>query len=144
VDIGEQEKKVLAALGAASLPPLEMAGQLSTLAGGYFQNEQYDQAEPLFWRSLELVHETLGPIHIRVACCLQDLAELYEVQGQYAKAEHLYECIMAILNDVSEDDAAQAADSLRRIEGFYEARGQQWQMANVRTLRNKFSGVLTA
>jgi tetratricopeptide (TPR) repeat protein len=137
--VSDAEKNVLAALECGDKPPLELADHLIKLADLYFSNNEFEHAEPLYWRALEMVHQAVGPVHIRVACTLQDLAELYEIQAKYSKAEHLYECIIGILGDLPGEKCPEAVDSLRRIEGYYESRGLECQMANVRTLCGKFT-----
>jgi tetratricopeptide (TPR) repeat protein len=136
--IPDQENIVVEALEQGQMQPLELADELIKLADLYFAKDEFEHAEPLYWRAVEMVHEALGPVHMRVATTLQDLAELYEIQSKYSKAEHLYECIIGILADLPDAACPEAVESLRRIEGYYESRGLEWQMANVRTLSGKF------
>ena len=46
---------------------------------------QYAQAEPLYKRALAIKEKALGPDHPDVATSLNNLAELYQAQGQYAR-----------------------------------------------------------
>jgi tetratricopeptide (TPR) repeat protein len=61
------------------------------------------QAEGLFpdlprpFKALAIREKALGPEHPDVAASLNSLAELYQAQGQYAKAEPLYDRALAIL-----------------------------------------------
>ena len=48
-------------------------------------------------RSLAIQEKALGPDHPAVALNLNNLAELYRAQGQYAKAEPLYKRALSIL-----------------------------------------------
>ena len=50
---------------------------------------RYVKAEPLYQRSLKMRESKLGPDHSDVASSLNNLADLYEDMGQYAKAEPL-------------------------------------------------------
>src|SRR5213593_1946269 len=137
----EQEKAVLASLeNSGETEPLALAEHLTKLADMYFQHEDFEQAEPLYWRALEMVHHAYGPVHLKVADSLQNLAELYEIQAKYSKAEQLYECIIAILSDLPDESCPAAIEVLRRIDGFYESRGLDWQRENVKSLCGKFRG----
>src|SRR5437879_5018578 len=50
-----------------------------------FQQGKYDRAIVLGREALELAEENVGPDHPDVAASLNNLAELYRTQGDYAK-----------------------------------------------------------
>ena len=52
--------------------------------------ELYDRVEPLYQRSLAIAEKVLGVDHPNVARVLNNLASLYELQGDTARAETLY------------------------------------------------------
>ena len=52
-----------------------------------------DDEEPLYKRSLEIREKALGPNHYNVAMSLYSLAQLYQSQGMYYKAESLYKSV---------------------------------------------------
>jgi tetratricopeptide (TPR) repeat protein len=54
------------------------------------------QAEPLYRRALAICEQQLGPLHPDTASTLNNLANLYQVQGQYAQAEPLFRRALAI------------------------------------------------
>ncbi|WP_309494745.1 tetratricopeptide repeat protein [Phormidium yuhuli] len=61
------------------------------LAALYGAQGNYDAAEPLYRRSLEIRETALGESHLRsVATSLNNLAGLYGAQGNYDAAEPLY------------------------------------------------------
>lgn len=89
----EAEQSLLAALeeaeGFGPQDPRLMTS-LNNLAGLYYAQGKYAQAEPLLKRALALHKERLGPEHVEVATALQNLALLYDVQNRYTEAEPLY------------------------------------------------------
>ena len=61
-----------------------MAGTIAQELG------HYKEAQPYFEQALAIRKKALGPDHPDVAQSLNNLAVLYDAQGQYAKAEPLY------------------------------------------------------
>jgi hypothetical protein len=122
--------------GGASL--LEIADFATKLADLYFANDEFDQAEPLYWQSLEMRRKELGVVHLKVASSLQDLAELYEMQAKHGKAEQLYECVIGIMTELPQATDPEAVTCLRRVAGYYESRGLDSQRFSVEDLSTKF------
>ena len=76
---------------------LPEAAQLLDDAGNYLkESAQYEQAEPLFQRALDIRERVLGPEHPDTATSLNNLASLYRNQGKYEQAEPLYQRALAI------------------------------------------------
>ena len=73
-----------------------LATSLNNLARVYHQQGKYNEAEPLYKRSLAIVEKALGPEHPHVATSLNNLAELYRFQGKFVDAEPLYKRSLAI------------------------------------------------
>ena len=73
-----------------------MAGSLANLAKLYRSQGGYDDAEPLFERSLAINEKALGPEHPSVASTMNKLAALYRDQDRYAEAEPLYKRTISI------------------------------------------------
>ncbi|MDB9447804.1 tetratricopeptide repeat protein, partial [Anabaena sp. CS-542/02] len=67
-----------------------VASSLNNLAGLYYSQRRYDQAEPLYLQALELSKRLLGDNHPSVATSLNNLAGLYYSQRRYDQAEPLY------------------------------------------------------
>jgi serine/threonine protein kinase/Tfp pilus assembly protein PilF len=75
----------------------EEPGQEASLAGGldqlatvlWYENE-FDEAEELYGRALELRERALGPDHPDVARSLNNLGLHYQTMGDFARAEHMY------------------------------------------------------
>ena len=72
-----------------------LATSLNNLALLYATQGKYDQAEPLYKRSLAIREKALGPHHPDVAASLNNVAELYRAQGKYDQAEPLYQRSLA-------------------------------------------------
>jgi tetratricopeptide (TPR) repeat protein len=61
------------------------------LAGLYYSQGKYKEAEPLYQQALALRQKLLGDDHPDVAQSLNNLAGLYDSQGKYNEAEPLYQ-----------------------------------------------------
>jgi len=66
-----------------------VATSLNNLAGLYYAQGHYAQAEPLFKRALAIDEKAFGPDHPRVAMSLKNLAVLYRAMGRDDEAEPL-------------------------------------------------------
>ncbi len=83
---------------------------------------QYDRAVTVAQAALEAAEKNAGPDHPDVATSLNNLAELYRVQGAYAKAEPLYKRSLAIWENAGPDHP-NVATSLNNLAGLYKAQG---------------------
>ena len=63
-----------------------MASSLNNLAGLYRTQGRYEDAEPLYKRSLAIYEKALGPEHPSVANIDNHLAFLYDNQGRNQEA----------------------------------------------------------
>ena len=73
-----------------------MANTLDNLANVYLRQGKYEQAEPLYQRSLSIKEKNLGPDHPSLTFTLNPLAELYRAQGKHETAEHFYQRALTI------------------------------------------------
>ncbi len=89
-----------------------LATSLNNLAGLYHQQGKYNEAEPLYKRSLAIVEKALGHEHPHVATSLNNLAELYRFQGKFVDAEQLYKRSLAIREKALGPAHPQVATSL--------------------------------
>jgi hypothetical protein len=64
----------------------DVATALRYLAYLYYKQGRYDEAEPLYKRSLAITEKALGPDHPDIARSLNKLATLYDAQGRYEEA----------------------------------------------------------
>ena len=84
----------------------------------------YAAAEPLYERSLAIREKTLGPNHPDVAASLNNLAALYQAEGQYAAAEPLYTRALAINEKARGPDHPDVATLLENISALYTNMGK--------------------
>ena len=68
---------------------------------------------------LAIREKALGPDHPDVAISLNNLAALYDTQGDYAKAEPLYERSLAVLEKALGPDHPSVATSLENLAALY-------------------------
>ena len=64
-------------------------GGVNNLAGLYYDQGRYDEAEPLYKRALEAQIRVLGEAHADTLTSINGLAVLYKAQGRGAQAERL-------------------------------------------------------
>jgi tetratricopeptide (TPR) repeat protein len=73
------------------------AARLLNQTGYYLvEHAQYEQAESLYQRALAIREQALGPNHPDTAVSLNNLAGLYDSQGNYKQAKPLFERALAI------------------------------------------------
>jgi tetratricopeptide (TPR) repeat protein len=81
-----------------------------------------DRPLAIFGKAIQ--EEALGPEHPDVAISLDNLAELYRTQYQYAKAEPLHQRALAIREKAVGPGHPHVAFSLDNLAGLYRAQGQ--------------------
>lgn len=92
------------------------AALLLNKAGNYLlRRADYAQAERLLRRALELYEFNLGTEHPDTARSLDNLAELYRLQGRYAEAEPLQRHALAIRERVQGSERPDTAHSLNNL-----------------------------
>src|SRR5437016_2875790 len=70
------------------------------------------------------MEKALGPEHPYVAQSLNNLAELYRANGEYAKAEPLYQRELAIREKALGPEHTYVATSLHNLAELYRANGE--------------------
>ncbi|WP_347280011.1 tetratricopeptide repeat protein [Leptolyngbya sp. FACHB-8] len=83
----------------------------------------YRATEPLYQRSLSILESTLGENHPDVAISLNNLAELYRLQGNYEAAEPLYQRSLSIRESALGENHPDVATSLNNLALIYQAQG---------------------
>ena len=73
-----------------------LAVRLTNLAGVYRDQQRFEEAGPLYKRSLEIAEKAFGPDSVRVIDHLNDLAGVYKAQKRYGDAEPLLKQLIAI------------------------------------------------
>jgi tetratricopeptide (TPR) repeat protein len=108
---------------------LTLAYAVHEVADVYYFQSKYEQAEPLYKRSLEISEKTLGKDHPSVATTLNNLAELYQAQGKYAEAEPLYKRSLEISEKTLGKDHPDVAATLNNLAELYQAQGKYAEAA---------------
>ena len=75
---------------------IDLANSLLKKGDLYIDQSRYEEAEPLYRRSLVIREKVFGPEHPAVAQSLNNLASLYDTQGRYSEAEPLYKRSLVI------------------------------------------------
>jgi tetratricopeptide (TPR) repeat protein len=101
----------------------DLASSLNNLAVLYREMGRYEEAEPLYKRSLAISETQLGPDHPDTGISLNNLASLYESMGHYDAAEPLYERSLAISETQLGPDHPDTGTSLNNLASLYESMG---------------------
>ena len=106
----------------------EEAGRLLHEMGSYLGDRAtYAEAEPLLQRALHIREKVLGAEHPDVAQSLNNLAELYRIQGRYKQAEPLYQRALHIREKALEPEHPDVAKNLHNLAELYRVKGQYTQ-----------------
>ena len=85
---------------------------------------KFDEAQKALERALEIRRQILGVRHPDVAVSLNNLAELYRVQGRVNDAQPLFEHALAIREETLGKDHPDVAQSLNNLALIYEQLGK--------------------
>ena len=97
---------------------------LNEFAVALAQAARYDEAEPLYKRSLVIKEKALGPDHPSVAITVNNLAGLYRTQGRYEEAEPLFQRSLAISEKALGPDHPGGAATLNNLAELYRTQGR--------------------
>jgi tetratricopeptide (TPR) repeat protein len=124
VNNAELQRAKLLAANPEQAKTHEEAILLNDMGLKLYEAGHYDQAEPLYQRSLAILEKTLGIDHPDVAASLDNLAGLYQGQAKYQQAEPLYQRSLAIFEKNLGKDHREVAPSLGNLAGLYYAQGK--------------------
>jgi tetratricopeptide (TPR) repeat protein len=102
----------------------QFAFSLHQLARLYNSQGKYNEAEPLYRRSLSIREKQLGEDHPNVAESLNNLAELYHSQGKYNGAEPLFLRSLSILESQLGENHPDIAIRLNNLALLYYSQGK--------------------
>jgi CHAT domain-containing protein/Tfp pilus assembly protein PilF len=102
---------------------LEEAKRLNEEAIKLYQQGKYNEAEPLYKRSLSIREKALGSNHPDVAASLNNLAGLYYSQGNYSAAEPLLKRSLSIYEKALGSNHPDVATSLNNLAALYRTQG---------------------
>ncbi len=88
-----------------------------------YQQGNYPEAEKQLGAALKEA-EGFGPQDPRLATNLNNLGELYRLQGRYAEAEQHYKWALAVLEKALRPAHPQVATSLNNLAALYHAQGR--------------------
>lgn len=92
---------------------------LHSLADLYRLMERFDEAEPLFIRSIELKRVITGENTINFAVGLHALAKLYNAMERYAEAETLFNRSLDIIREITGENTTEYAIVLSSLAYLY-------------------------
>ena len=97
--------------------------------GYYLQHAhaQYTEAESLYRLSLGIDTETFGSDHSKLIPSLNNLAEIYRIQGRYIEAKPLYEQALALRIQQFGFNHPSVANGLNNLAMFYGDQGDYTQ-----------------
>ena len=81
---------------------------------------QYEKAEPLLVRAMDIRKQVLGEDHADYANSLNSLAVFYQVTGQYEKAEPLLVKALSIRKNELGENHPEYATSLNNLAILYQ------------------------
>ncbi|MBD1892719.1 tetratricopeptide repeat protein [Coleofasciculus sp. FACHB-SPT9] len=102
----------------------ELATDLNNLAGLYYSQGRYSEAEPLYLQAIEIDKKSLPPDHPEIATSLNNLAELYRSQGRYSEAERLFLQAIEIDKKSLPPDYPGIATHLNNLAELYKSQGR--------------------
>ena len=88
-------------------------------------------------RALQLAQQDYGPDHPNVALSLSNLAELYEAQNEYVKAEPLYKRSLSILEKEYGQDNPFLVPTLLNMASLYNNTGRENEAQRIMERANK-------
>ncbi len=109
-------------------------------AASYLQDQgRYEEAEPLYLRSLEIQEKAQGGDHPEFAATLNDLANLYSRQGRYEEADPLYLRSLEIQEKAQGGDHPEFATTLNDLANLYcdQGRYEEAEPLYLRSLKIK-------
>jgi tetratricopeptide (TPR) repeat protein len=90
-----------------------------------YNSGDYTQGVKVAKRALQVAQQNDGPDHPNVALSLSNLAELYEAQREYAKAEPLYKRSLEILEKAYGQDNPFLVPTLLNMASLYKDTGRE-------------------
>ena len=97
--------------------------RLTKTGGAAYQQGRYTDAETSWLAALEEAKQ-FGDEDVRLATCLNNLALLYNTQGQYGQAEPYYQRALAIYEKALGPDHPNIATSFNNLALLYNTQGK--------------------
>jgi len=94
---------------------------MNNLAGLYYAQGRYGEAEPLYIKALKLCKKVLGREHPDTIRSMNNLAGLYNVQGRYGEAEPLFTKALQLREKVLGREHPDTITSMNNLAGMPRA-----------------------
>jgi len=133
-DLAEQTYNVAIASCEKAAGPknLELILPLQSLANYYYYTKvQYDQVAALYRRILNIVQTTSASNRLEVARWERNLADVYHLENQNAKAELLFQQALASAESAPNAPAGETVQFLQALGDFYRIEGKYEQAETV-------------
>ena len=104
--------------------PPRVAVSLGKLAGVYYEQGKYAQAEPLLKHALAIREKVLGPEHPHTATGLSNLAALYRAQGKLDDTELLNKQSLTTREQTLKTEHFDVINSLNKQASLYRDQGK--------------------
>lgn len=129
--------QILLMLITAPYSPVRSAdldmGTVNQKVKGLDQQNDFERAVKAAKQAIEVAETKVGPDHPYVAISLNNLAMLYSKEGEYVKAEPLYNRSLAIWEKALGPDHPYVANCLSKLSRLYHAMGKAEKAAEVDT-----------
>jgi CHAT domain-containing protein/Tfp pilus assembly protein PilF len=102
---------------------LHEAMKLNTEFLGLYRGGKYDEARPLGERVLEIREKTLGPDHPDVALAVNNLANLFNLKGDFERSEEGYQRALKIREKALGPEHPDVASTLNNLAYLYNEKG---------------------
>jgi tetratricopeptide (TPR) repeat protein len=106
----------------------DSAHHYDELAGRYFEQAKYAEAEALGQKALEIAEKVFGQEHAETAEILRHMAFIYGGQKRYAEAEAYYNRALK-LYDKAQPEHTETAETLLNLAGIYHHQEKYEEMA---------------
>ena len=105
----------------------DIASLYNNLALLYYSMGEYEQAKPLYEKSLKIREEVLALNHPQTVSSYNNLALLYDSMGEYEQAKPLYEKALKINEKVLGLNHPDTATSYNNLASLYDSMGEYEQ-----------------
>jgi tetratricopeptide (TPR) repeat protein len=109
--------------GRYALPPGEFLDWFDRSGKVFSEASEWGILIPLHEEAVRIAENELGPQHQGLSLALNNLAELYQLQGDFSNAEMLIRHAIKITEETQGRDHPDVASSLFRLAELYNARG---------------------
>lgn len=122
-DMGSAYSKAIQAFEQTNPEPLELLHYICRVSEYLYFNSRYKDAKPLMLRALDFGENALGHDHQGMVAILNNLAALYDEEGEHDKAEPFFRRAIAILEKEKGSEHPDVASCLNNLAFLEHNRG---------------------